>query len=109
MSTHQVAYLGLPITPTYKAINLDRKNLTLSLTVPSKNGEILLFLGITSFIIFPGSFLFHSSHPLYEAALGPTHELFFTSVTKAFQRLQKALLNTPALHLPDLSCLFSST
>lgn len=35
LSTPQVTYLGLTITPTHKALTLDRKNLIQSLTVPS--------------------------------------------------------------------------
>ena len=56
---------------------------------------------------FLGSFVFLSSYPLYEVSLGTTHELLLIPVTKAFQRLQKAPLNTPAFHLPELSPLFS--
>ena len=50
LSTPQVTYLGLTITPTHKAITLDRKNLIQSLTVPSTKEEILSFLGIASFL-----------------------------------------------------------
>jgi hypothetical protein len=46
------------------------------------------------------------SRPLYEAALGPTHKPLLKPVTKPFQRLQQALLK--ALHLPELTCPFSS-
>lgn len=45
--------------------------------------------------------------PLYEADLGPLHEPLLKPITKPFQRLQQALLETPALHLPDLTCPFS--
>lgn len=44
---------------------------------------------------------------LYEAALGPTQEPFLKPVTKPFQRLQQALLQVPALHLPVITCPFS--
>ena len=57
--------------------------------------------------MFLGSFLFHFSHPLYEAALGPTHEPLLKPITKPFQRLQQALLKAPALHPPDLTHPFS--
>lgn len=41
LSTHLVTYFRLQITPTQEATTLDRKNLTLFLTVPSTKGEIL--------------------------------------------------------------------
>jgi hypothetical protein len=44
---------------------------------------------------------------LYEVALGPTHEPLLKPITKPFQWLQEALLKTPYLHLPDLTCPFS--
>ena len=47
------------------------------------------------------------SHPLYEAASGPTHKPLLKPITKPFQRLQQALLKGPALHLPDLTHPFS--
>lgn len=108
LSTPQVTYLGLTTTPTHKAITLDRKNLIQSLTVPSTKEEILSFLGIASFLLswFPSFSLL--SRPLYEAALGPTHEPLLKPITKSFQSLQQALLKAPALHLPDLSRPFPS-
>ena len=51
MLFRSVTYLGLTITPTHKAITLDRKNLIQSLTVPSTKEEILSFLGIASFFV----------------------------------------------------------
>ena len=42
--------MELTITPTHKAITLDRKNLIQSLTVPSTKEEILSFLEIPSFL-----------------------------------------------------------
>ena len=83
LSTHQVTYLELPVSPTYFIIPMNRQ-----------------------FYTFLGSFLFLYSYPLYEASLGPTHELLLIPVTKAFQRLQEALLNNLDFHLPDLSPLF---
>jgi hypothetical protein len=47
------------------------------------------------------------SHPLYEAASGPTHKPLLKPITKPFQRLQQALLRALALHPPDLTCPFS--
>ena len=87
LSTPQVTYLGLTITPTQKAYYL-RKNLIQSLTVPSTKEEILSFLEIPSFLHswLPSFSLL--SCPLYEAALGPTQEALLKPVTKPFQRLQ---------------------
>ena len=95
--------MGLTITPTHKAITLDRKNLIQSLTVPSTKEEILSFLGIASFLCSWVPSFSLLSCPLYEAALGSTHEPLLKPVTKPFQRLQQTLLKVPALHLPDLT------
>lgn len=105
--SNQVKYLGLTITPTHKAITLDRKKLIQSLTVPSTKEEVLLFLGVASFLHswIPSFSLL--AHPLYEAALGSLHEPLLHPITKPFQRLQWALIQAPALHLPDLTRPFS--
>ena len=99
--------MGLTITPTHKAITLDRKNLIQSLTVPSTKEENVSFLGIASFLrVWVPSFSL-LSHSLYEAALGSTQEALLKPITKPFQRLQQALLKAPALHLPDPTHPFS--
>lgn len=107
LSIPQVTYLGLTITPTHKAITLDRKNLIQSLTVPTTKDEILSFLGMASFLRswIPSFSLL--ARPLYQAALGPSHEPLLAPVTKPFRQLQQALLQAPALHLPDLTRPFS--
>lgn len=107
MSTSEVTYLGLTITPTHKGITLDRKDLIQSLAVPSKKEKILSILGMTVFLRswVPSFSLLACA--LYEAALGPLHELLLKPVTKPFQRLQQGLLEAPALHLPDLTRPFS--
>ena len=107
MSTSQVRYLRLIITPTYLAITLDRKNLIQSLTVPSTKEEILSFLGIASFLHSWVTSFSLLSCPLYEAVLGLTHKPLLSPVTKPIQRLQQALLKAPALHLPDMTWPFS--
>ena len=95
--------MGLTITPTHKAITLDRKNLIQSLTVPSTKEEILSFLGIASFLrVWVPSFSL-LSHSLYEAALGSTQEALLKPITKPFQRLQQDLLKALAFHLTDLT------
>ena len=84
-----------------------KKKILQSLAVPSTKEEVLSFLGIAGFLhswIPTFSLL---TCPLYEAALGSLHEPLLHSVTKPFQRLQQALIQAPALHLPDLTCLFS--
>ena len=97
--------MELTITPTHKAITLDRKNLIQSLTVPSTKEEILSFLGIASFLCSWVPSFSLLSHSLYEALLGPTHKPLLKPVTKTFEKLQQALLK--ALHLPDLTHPFS--
>ena len=65
------------------------------------------FLGIAVFLcswILSFSLL---ACPLYEAALGSLHEPLLHPINKLFQRLQQALIQAPALHLPDLTCPFS--
>ncbi|XP_049998140.1 uncharacterized protein [Alexandromys fortis] len=107
LSTTQVMYLGLTITPTQKAITLDRKRLIQSLAVPSTKEEVLSFLGVAGFLrswIASFSLL---AHPLYEAGLGSLHEPLLHPITKPFRRLQQALTHAPALHLPDLTRPFS--
>jgi hypothetical protein len=84
LSTPQVTYLGLTIT-------LDRNNLIQSRTVPSTKEEILSFLGIASFLCSWVPSFFLLSCPLYEAALGPTHEPLLKPISKPFQRFQQAL------------------
>lgn len=64
LSTPQVMYVGLTITPTHKAITLYRKYLIWSLTVPSTKEEILSFLGIISFFL-PGFLPFPSFPAFY--------------------------------------------
>lgn len=51
--------------------------------------------------------LFFSLRPLYQAALGPSHEPLLAPVTKLFRQLQQALLQATALHLPGLTLPFS--
>ena len=107
LSTTQVTYLGLTITPTQKAITLDRKKLIQSLAVPSTKEEVLSFLGVAGFLRswIPSFSLL--ARPLYEAALGSLHEPLPYPITKPFRRLQQALTQAPALHLPDLTRPFS--
>lgn len=50
LSTPQVTYLGLAITPTYKVITLDRKQLIQMLLVPTTKDKILSFLGMADFL-----------------------------------------------------------
>jgi hypothetical protein len=104
LSTPLVTYLGLTITPTHKAITLDRKNQIQSLTVPSTKEEILSFLGIASILCFSVPSFTLPPHPFYEAILSPTHETLLKPVSKSLQRLKQALLKAPSLHLPDLIC-----
>ena len=47
------------------------------------------------------------ARPLYEATLDSLHEPLLHPVTKTFQRPQRALLQAPAFHLPDLTRPFS--
>ena len=66
-----------------------------------------MFLGIAGFLCswIPSFSLL--TFPLYEAALSSPHELLPFPITKPFQRLQQALIQAPALHLPDLTRPFS--
>jgi hypothetical protein len=50
LSLTQVTYLGLYISPTYKAITLDHKALLASLPAPTTKAEILSFLGLAGCI-----------------------------------------------------------
>jgi hypothetical protein len=57
--------------------------------------------------MFLGSFLFLLSHSSYEVVVGTTQKPLLKPVNKPSQRFQQALPKTPALHLPDLTGLFS--
>ena len=85
LCTPQVTYLGLMITPTHKDITLDGKNVIQSLTVPSTNEEILSFLGIASFLRSWIPSFSVLSHPLFEAASGPTQEPLLNLLPSPFK------------------------
>ena len=106
LPTSQVIYLELTITTAQKAITLHRKKLIQSLAVPSTK-EVLSFLGIAGFLHSWIPFFSLLALPFYEAALSSLHEPLLYSVTKPFQRLQQALIQAPAPHLPDLTQPFS--
>jgi hypothetical protein len=72
--------------------------------VPSTKGEVLSFLGLAgSFRTWTPSFAL-LAQPLYEAARGPLTEPLDLSkpIKTPFLKLQQALLQAPALSLPNL-------
>jgi hypothetical protein len=50
LSLTQATYLGLSISPTHKAITLDRKALLASLPAPTTKAEILSFLSLAGYL-----------------------------------------------------------
>jgi hypothetical protein len=101
----QVTYLGLSISPTHKAITLDRKALLASFPAPTTKAKILTFLGLAGYL---GAWVPNFSlmtKPIYEASRGPIQEPLDPSqpVSGHFKTLLQALLQALALHLPDLT------
>jgi hypothetical protein len=93
LSTPWVTYLRLTITPTHKAITLDRKNLIQSLIVPSTKKEVLSLLEMASFSrSWVPSFSLLSC-PLYETVLGPIQEPLHKPV--CYQARSKATTGSP--------------
>jgi hypothetical protein len=84
-----------------KAITLDRKQLIWEIPAPKTKEEILSFLGLARYfcVWIPNYSLLAA--PLYDATKGDPSEPLLTSVNTPFRRLQQALLQAPALHLPD--------
>lgn len=105
LSLSQVKYLGFLLTPTSHYLTVDRKQHLRSLKPPTTKQEILSFLGVAGFLRtwIPNFSLL--AKPLNEAAKEtPTEPIDPQGpVTSAFLRIQKALLEAPALALPNLS------
>jgi hypothetical protein len=66
-----VTYLGLSISPTYKAIIPDHKALLVTLPAPTTNAEILSFLGLAGYLRAWVPNFSLMAKPLYEASRGP--------------------------------------
>ena len=99
--------MGVQLSPGYKAITIDRKQLLQTMPIPNNKDEILSFLGLAGFLHswIPNFSLLAA--PLYEASQGPLAEPLLMPVAKTFYRLQLTLLQALALHLPDLTRPFS--
>lgn len=89
-------------THNSKAITLDRKRLIQELPIPKTKEEILFFLGLAGYFRawIPNFSLL--AKPLYDLTKGVLHEPLLTSAQQPFSVLQQALLETPALYLPDV-------
>ncbi|XP_069898997.1 uncharacterized protein [Dipodomys merriami] len=100
-----VTYLGVELTPTHKAITTARKNLIADYPVPTTKAKLLSFLGVANYLRswIPNYSLL--TRPLYEASKRPKEKPFLSpsSLSSSFKRVQQALLQAPALRLPDLS------
>lgn len=99
-------FLGLALTPSHKAITLDRKHSNQSLTVPTTKDEVQSFVGMAGFLHAWIPFFSLLAHPLCEAAFGSSHKPFLVHITSPFHKLQQALPQTPTLH-PYLTQPFS--
>jgi hypothetical protein len=108
LSLTQVTYLGLSVSPTHKTITLDYKALLASLPAPTTKAEILSYLGLAGYLRAWVPNFSLMAKPLYEASRGPIKEPLDLSwpVSGHFKSLLQALLQAPALRLPDLTCPF---
>jgi hypothetical protein len=105
LSLTQVTYLGLSISPTHKAITIDHKALLASLPAPTTKAEIFSFLGLAGYLRAWVPNFSLMAKPLYEASKGTSQEPLDPSrpVSGHFKTLLQALLQVPALRLPDLT------
>jgi hypothetical protein len=107
LSQVTVTYLGVQLSHDSKAITLDRKQLIWEILAPKTKEEILSFLGLARYfrVWIPNSSLLAA--PIYDATKEDPSEPLLTSVNTPFWHLPQALLQTPALHLPDTQKLFT--
>jgi hypothetical protein len=105
LSLTQVTYLGLSISPTHKAITIDRKTLLASLPAPTTKAEILSFLSLTGYLRAWVPNFSLMAKPLYEASRGSIQEPLDPSqpVSGHFTSLLQALAQAPVLRLLDLT------
>jgi hypothetical protein len=103
-----MTYLGLSISPTHKAITIERKALLASLPAPTTKAEILSFLGLAGYLRAWVPNFSLMAKPPYEACRSPIQEPPDPSwpVSGHFKCLLQALLQAPVLHLLDLTCPF---
>jgi hypothetical protein len=105
LRSQAVTFLGFCLTPTSKALTMDRFQILRDLPPPNNAQEILSFLGFIGFFRhwIPNFALL--AHPLYQAAKGtPTDPLTSPStVCHCFSALRDTLLRAPALALPNPS------
>ena len=105
LSSQQVTYLGLSLSPTSCSLTADRTQLLCNLQPPMMGDQILSFLGLVGFFRrwVPNFALL--AKPLYEAAKDtPAGPLTSPKlVRKAFTVLRDTLLQAPSLSLPNPS------
>ncbi|XP_057358726.1 uncharacterized protein LOC130683860 [Manis pentadactyla] len=107
ISSPSVTYLGFLLSQQRKSITLDRKRLLSDMPIPKTKTEILSFLGLAGYFRawIPNFSLL--ARPLYDLSKGPPEEPLPSSPRHSFIKLCQALVEAPALHLPDLSKPFS--
>lgn len=105
LSQSAVTYLRVRISQDRKEITADRKSLISSLPMPTTKSDLLSFLEVAGFLCSWIPSYSNLARPLYEAMKGDPNEPLDPSklIESAFKYLQQALVQAPALHLPDLS------
>jgi hypothetical protein len=109
LSLIQVTYLGLSISHTHQAINIEHKALLASIPAPTTKAKIHSFLSLTGYLRAWVPIFSLMAKPLYEASKGPIQEPLDPSwpVSGHFKSLLQALLQLPVVCLLDLTILFS--
>lgn len=77
--------------------------------VPTTKDKVLSFLQVTRFLHYWFSSFSLLACPLYEVALGPSHELILEPIVKPFHKLQSALaaqITNQYSELIALTCAF---
>jgi hypothetical protein len=100
----QVKYLGFHISQGQQNLGAERKQAVCSIQTPTSRRQIHEFLGAAGFcqIWIPNFYLL--AKPLYEATKGGKMEplIWESDQQQAFHAIKKALVNAPALGLPDM-------
>lgn len=109
ITSQQVTFLGLILTPGRRSISPHRRTLILDMALPATKQQLRTFLGMAGlcWIWIPTYGLL--AQPLYEALKGPENLPleWTTEMETAFRQMKEALVTAPALGLPDLAKPFS--
>lgn len=109
ITKQKVNYLGYILTPGCRQLSQERIKAITELTPPATKQQLRSFLGMAGFcrIWIPNFGLI--AKPLYEAIKGPDTEpiIWEKECDQAFNKIKQALIEAPALGIPNLSKPFS--